>query len=53
MTGVVIMEVRPVSDFNEVILKAIGDLIVKQGEEEELVVEAEESVLPDVLDRNP
>ncbi|MDD5368090.1 MAG: DUF2807 domain-containing protein [Anaerolineaceae bacterium] len=46
MTGVVILEPRPVNDFNEVILKGFGDLIVKQSEEEELIVEAEESVLP-------
>jgi hypothetical protein len=46
MTGVVIMEPRPVSDFHEVILKGYGDLVVKQGEEEALFVEAEESVLP-------
>ena len=39
-------ETRVVSDFDRVVLRAVGDLTIEQGEEEKLVVEAEKNVLP-------
>ena len=39
-------ETRPVANFDQVVLRAVGDLTIKQGEEERLVVEAERSLLP-------
>jgi hypothetical protein len=49
MSGVVITEIREVKGFNEVSLRGFGDLLIHQGSEEELVVEAEESLLPDIV----
>jgi hypothetical protein len=49
MAGVVITELRDVKDFNEVSLRGFGDLIIQQGDQEELVVEAEESLLPNII----
>lgn len=41
-------ESRDVSGFEEVELKAIGDLYIQQGDSESLTVEAEEDVLPKI-----
>ncbi len=49
MSGVVITEPREVKDFNEVSLRGFGDLLIQQGDEEELIVEAEESLLPNII----
>ncbi|HVO44184.1 MAG TPA: head GIN domain-containing protein [Aggregatilineales bacterium] len=42
----VISEQRAVSDFDRVILSGIGHLIIEQGDEESLIVKADEDVLP-------
>ena len=45
-SGTVVTEVRPVSDFNRVALTGIGKVIITQGEEESLTVEADDSLMP-------
>jgi hypothetical protein len=49
MSNVVIHEVRQISSFDQIILKGFGDLFIKQGDEESLVVEAEEKLLPEII----
>ncbi len=49
MSGAIILEPRPVHNFDEVYLKGYGDLVIEQGETEALVVEAEEDLLPRIL----
>jgi hypothetical protein len=44
-SGNVIAEERPVSDFNRVSLSGIGNVIVTQGEEESLTVEADDNLM--------
>lgn len=47
-SGRVITETRSVGQFNEVQMSSIGVLIIKQGEAEALVVEAEDNILPKI-----
>jgi hypothetical protein len=44
-SGNVIAEERPVSNFNRVSLSGIGDVIITQGEEESLTVEADDNLM--------
>jgi hypothetical protein len=47
-SGRVITETRSVGQFNEVHMASFGVLIIKQGEAEALVVEAEDNILPKI-----
>lgn len=47
-SGNVITETRDVSGFDRVILNGIGDVIVVQGDEESLEIEAEDNIIPDI-----
>jgi hypothetical protein len=42
-------ETRQVSGFHEVVLHAVGDLVIEQGDVESLVVEAEKRLLPKIV----
>ena len=50
-----ISQAREVQDFDEISLRWPGELVIVQGEEESLVIEADEALLPklrsDVRDR--
>lgn len=48
-SGVMAREERDVHDFNEVDMRQIGNLIITQGDEEKLVIEAEDNILPHIL----
>lgn len=48
-SGNVIEEQREVSDFNEVRLNGIGNLIIEMGDEESLRIEAEDNLLPHIV----
>ena len=39
-------ERREVSDFDEILVEGTGDVLLKQGDREELVIEADETLLP-------
>lgn len=45
-SGHVVSEERPVGSFNEVSFSGIGDMVVAQGEQEQLKIEAEDNLLP-------
>ena len=45
-SGKVIIEERPVSDFNRLSLIGTGDVFITQGEEESLTVEADDNLMP-------
>lgn len=45
-SGNVVTEQRQVSDFDEVALRGIGNLYLKQGDEESLTIEAEDNIIP-------
>ncbi len=45
-SGNIITEERDVSDFSRVHLSGTGDLIISQGDEESLVIEADDNVIP-------
>lgn len=45
-SGTVVTETREVSGFNEVSLKGTGTLIIEQGDQEALTIEAEDNILP-------
>lgn len=47
-SGNLVREERDVHDFNEVELHQIGNLIITQGDEEKLVIEAEDNILPHI-----
>jgi hypothetical protein len=47
-SGDVLTETRAVSDFDRVILGGIGELTLIQGEEENLEIEAEDNILPQI-----
>lgn len=47
-SGNVVREERDVRDFNEVELRQVGKLIITQGDEEKLVIEAEDNILPHI-----
>jgi len=42
----IIKERREVAGFDEILVEGTGDILLKQGETEELVIEADESLLP-------
>ena len=44
-SGNVVTENRPVSDFNRVSLTGVGEVIITQGEEESLTVEADDNLM--------
>lgn len=44
-SGIVVAETRFVNDFNRVSLTGIGDVIITQGENESLVVEADDNIM--------
>jgi hypothetical protein len=44
--GNMVTEDRPVSDFNRVSLTGVGEMIITQGEEESLTVEADDNLMP-------
>lgn len=45
-SGVVIEEERAVAEFDRISFEGIGRLIITQGEEERLVIEAEDNIMP-------
>lgn len=45
-SGEAVSETRAVSDFNQVTLAGIGEVIITQGETEALTIEAEDNILP-------
>ena len=47
-----VRENRPIANVNAVSLKSSGDLVITQGDREELIVEAEKSLLPKILPRS-
>lgn len=47
-SGNLVREERDVHDFTEVELHQIGNLIITQGDEEKLVIEAEDNILPHI-----
>jgi hypothetical protein len=48
-SGIIETETRQVSGFDRVELSGIGDLVVTQGDQEGLVIEAEENVIPRII----
>lgn len=48
VAGEVEREQRQVKGFNQVVLRGVGDLIITQADEESLVVEAEQALLPKI-----
>lgn len=46
-----VRESRPIAGVERVVLRGVGDLIVKQGERESLVIEAEPRILPKLRSR--
>ena len=50
-SGVVEEEQRAVSGFNRVTFEGIGQLVISQGDQEELFVEAEDNILPRITTR--
>ncbi len=50
-SGVVIEEERSVSDFDRVSFEGIGRVIIAQGDEEGLVIEAEDNIMPRIETR--
>jgi len=44
-----VSENRPVHDFNRISLRGYGDILLEQGDEESLTVEAEEAMLPKII----
>jgi hypothetical protein len=47
-SGTVITETRPASDFDAVSFNSFGELVIRQGEAEELSIEAEDNVLREI-----
>jgi hypothetical protein len=45
-SGVVVEETRSVADFNRISFEGIGELVVTQGKEQTLTIEAEDNILP-------
>src|SRR3990170_5909134 len=45
-SGNVVTEERDVSDFHKIHLSGIGNLIITQGEEESLTIEADDNIMP-------
>ena len=45
-SGNIETEERDVSDFDEVHLSGIGNLIIEQGDKESLIIEAEDNIIP-------
>jgi hypothetical protein len=48
-SGNIISEERDVKDFNKVTLTGVGNLIIEQGDEESLTIEAEDNILPKII----
>jgi hypothetical protein len=47
-SGVLVHENRPVEEFSEVSLSGIGNLYIEQGDEDSVIIEAEENILPEL-----
>jgi len=48
-TGDIVREMREIGSFSRIALKGIGKVIIRQGEEESLEVEARDDLMPNIL----
>jgi hypothetical protein len=50
-SGVMVRETREVEDFSRVTLSGIGNLYIEQGDENAVVIEAEDNIVPKIVTR--